>query len=78
MKRLDNCPKCNVSLIGEPIPEESKEFYGEVTHFRREVGIEVLGLYDGVAFWRCPDCNHQWDRFDGELGKDLRKRYEEM
>jgi len=76
MKRLDNCPKCGVSLIGDPIPEDIVEHYAG-THWRREIGIEVRGVYDGVLFWRCPDCEHEWDRFTGKLGKDMKRRYEE-
>ena len=61
MKEIDNCPKCNASLIGDPIPEEHREkYYGGQTHFRREVGYEFPDLYDGVWYWQCPDCGHQW------------------
>lgn len=27
------------------------------------VGIEVFGLYDGVAYWKCPACGLSWHRF---------------
>jgi len=30
--------------------------------FRREIGIEVRGVYDGVIAWKCPDCGHVWPR----------------
>lgn len=35
--------------------------------FSRIIGVE-LGYdhpdhYDGVSFWRCPDCGHDWPRF---------------
>lgn len=37
--------------------------YGEgKTHFRREIGIEIFGIYDGVLFWQCPDCGWAWHR----------------
>lgn len=32
--------------------------------FRKEIGIEVPGYYDGVALWRCPSCRYTWKRFD--------------
>jgi hypothetical protein len=62
----DNCPHCGVSLLGEPIPQESRDkgYYApESSHFRREYGIEIQG-YDGVLFWRCGDCGGAWQRFD--------------
>ncbi len=38
-------------------------------HSSRLIGIEIRGLYDGVAFYRCPNtlCNSTWSRFTGEL-----------
>lgn len=30
--------------------------------FWRAIGIEVQGGYDGISYWKCPDCGHQWDR----------------
>jgi hypothetical protein len=39
--------------------------YGEgTTHFSRRHGVEVRGVYDGVLFWVCPDCNHAWHRWE--------------
>jgi hypothetical protein len=58
---MDNCPKCKTSLIGEPIPEDIRHHYGEYTNWRREIGIEYRGKYDGVWEWKCPDCSHTWD-----------------
>jgi transposase-like protein len=34
--------------------------------YSRCIGIEVQGGYDGVSYWRCPDCGAEWDRFTGE------------
>lgn len=56
---VDNCPKCDVSLIGNPIPEASREWFGWKTHFRREIGIVEN---DYVTRWVCPDCGHEWPR----------------
>ena len=61
------CPKCNADFKGSPISEESRKkgYYGEnpPSHFSRLIGVEVPGKYDGVLYWKCPDCNHTWDRF---------------
>lgn len=43
--------------------------YGDATHFGRVIGIEVRGVYDGVLYWTCPDCNHAWPRFNDGLGR---------
>jgi uncharacterized C2H2 Zn-finger protein len=34
--------------------------------YTRCIGVEVLGGYDGVSYWRCPDCGAEWDRWTGE------------
>lgn len=80
----DNCPGCGVSLIGDPIPEKHLHLYNPYgwdtekqgpyphRHFRREIGIELRGLGDCVAYWQCPECKHAWHRYD--KGHWLRKR----
>lgn len=76
MKEHDNCPKCGVSFIGELIPEESREFFGGSTNFRREIGIDGgrAGIYDGIVAWRCPDCDHEWARA-GKWGEEMFDKY---
>lgn len=51
----DACPKCNADF--------SYEVDGKT--YSRRIGVEVQGLYDGVAYWKCPDCGHNWQRFQG-------------
>lgn len=75
MTHPDNCPKCHVSLIGGKIPDEINQPYfskydnqwhkpyGDATHWRREIGVEVRGVYDGILYYRCPDCGEVWNRF---------------
>ena len=62
VSNTDHCPHCGVSLIGEPISEELRVagHYGDSTHWRREIGIEYPGRYDGVWEWECPDCKGTW------------------
>jgi hypothetical protein len=71
-ERKTACPHCGASLLGSEIPEADRHWYGGATHGRREVGIEVLGAYDGVLFWRCPDCGGDWHRWPE--GHPLRER----
>ena len=41
--------------------------YSQPYRFSRLVGVELphghRGRYDGVSYWMCPDCKHQWPRF---------------
>ena len=43
--------------------------YGDATHFRREMGHEVSGVYDGILFWSCPDCGLAWPRWTDGAGR---------
>lgn len=60
----DICPN-GCDLTGEPIPQEyiDKGYYGNHTHYSRMIGVEVPWVYDGVLYWKCPDCNIAWPRF---------------
>lgn len=31
--------------------------------FRKNIGIEIRGYYDGVSFYKCPKCEVIWRRF---------------
>lgn len=35
----DTCPKCGANMMGDPIPEEDRRFFGD-THFKRWIGVE--------------------------------------
>lgn len=66
MTRPDNCPHCGVSLLGELMTpaQYASGHFGESSRYRREIGNEVQGVFDGVLFWSCPDCGGTWQRFD--------------
>lgn len=59
MDDLEKCPKCDKSLVGDPIPEEIRHSYSG-THWKLEIGVEYQGVYDGVWEWKCPFCEHTW------------------
>jgi predicted RNA-binding Zn-ribbon protein involved in translation (DUF1610 family) len=66
------CPQCGSDWRDAPIPEAEhrKDRYGviaPVQYYSRLIGIEIRGGYDGISFWRCPDCGAQWDRFTEKL-----------
>ncbi len=31
--------------------------------WKKKVGIEVRGVYDGILIWKHEDCGHMWPRF---------------
>ena len=65
-KDIDNffsCPVCKCSWDAGDIPEEIREHYSPPYKYSRLIGIEDPMLYDGVSFWKCPDCGAMWDRF---------------
>lgn len=55
----EKCPHCGVSLLGGLIPDDIKEHYSG-TYWKREIGIEIPEIYDGIYYWECPDCKGQW------------------
>lgn len=59
------CPN-GCDLTGPEIPEDRRHFYGDETHFCRVIGIEMRWVYDGIAYWACPDCGAKWHRFEGD------------
>ena len=48
---LLNCPHCNADLRDPKGPP-----------FKREMGIQIRGLYDGVAYYQCPECQGAFSR----------------
>jgi hypothetical protein len=69
-----NCPHCKANWIGDPIPEKYRHCYAPTsTHYHRVIGVELAWddpkHYDGVSYWRCPDCGSEWNRWTGEKVK---------
>lgn len=64
--------KCSVNgcdLKGEKIPEDYSDHYYD-THFSKAIGIQIRGYYDGMSFYKCPECGGMWCRFTGKTVKD--------
>ncbi len=69
----DTCPHCGSDLMGTPIPKDDLHLYNPLdwdpttpppsTHFRRVIGVELQGVYDGILYWKCPDCEKAWNRW---------------
>lgn len=67
-RQYDACPECKESLQGKRIPQAyiDEGFYSpDAKYYRREIGVEIWGVYDGVLFWQCPDCGFAWARYFG-------------
>ncbi len=64
----DNCPGCGTNLLGAEIPERPGE------HYRREIGMEIPGVYDGVLYWFCPACSFAWPRIFSAYYGTLQER----
>lgn len=39
------------------------------------MGVNIPGAYDGVLFWRCMFCGHDWHRFSSELMRSRAEPY---
>jgi hypothetical protein len=53
---IKTCPHCNTELLYAAASPEGEKTYS------RAIGVEILGEYDGVSFYRCPDCEGTWER----------------
>lgn len=55
-----NCPHCGVNLLGEPIPDDSLQHYGNgrIRYFKREIGYYSME-YDRTMYVTCPDCKEK-------------------
>lgn len=53
-------------MSDEDIQKYVEDYYSPPYTFKREIGIEIQGKYDGVSYIKCPDCNAMFDRFTGE------------
>lgn len=64
---IDFCPGCGVNLITKR------------TRFRwlsRVEGVQVPEVFEGVLYWRCPDCGRCWHRWPpGTPGYAVAERY---
>lgn len=78
MKEIDNCPHCNESFIGEPIPEDRVKYYPG-THWRKEIGIDggMLGIYDGIVAYMCPACEEFFPRGDSNWALEMFDKFME-
>ena len=60
------CPKCGSSWSGGDMSETIRDLYSPPYKWSRLIGVEDPTGYDGVTWYRCPDCHQMWDRFTGK------------
>ena len=68
LKQRDNAKEGGYRFgwTDEQVEESMKECYSPPYVWKREIGIEILGQYDGISRYLCPDCNTQFDRWTGK------------
>lgn len=76
---MKNCPSCKSSWIGEPIPEDIREYYSG-THWERQIAIDgcYLGIYDGTVAVRCPDCKEEFPVANTKWALGVFNKYKEI
>jgi uncharacterized C2H2 Zn-finger protein len=57
------CPKCGTSWDGGAIPKNIRKHYSKPYRWSRLIGVEIQEKYDGVWYWKCPDCGANFNRF---------------
>jgi hypothetical protein len=86
---MNNCPYCNVSFIGDPIPEDMRYYVDSDgvkqtaysgTHWRLEIGIDggYMGIHDGIVAYRCFSCKQDFPRCDEPWALDMFKQYKDF
>jgi predicted RNA-binding Zn-ribbon protein involved in translation (DUF1610 family) len=61
MSSPSECPSCKKAFKGPAIPEASQHFFGGAECFSTAIAIYDR-LKDRTVAWRCPHCQHQWER----------------
>lgn len=65
---LRYCPACGADWRGVEIPADARHHYRlGTTHYGRLIGVEDPRVFDGVSWWRCPDCHSEWERFGNNV-----------
>jgi Zn-finger nucleic acid-binding protein len=66
MPKYDLCPLCGANLVYEV----------EGKTYSRCIGVEIQGVYDGMLFYQCPDCDGRWHRFpEGDPLHERARKY---
>lgn len=60
-----------VSEENEPMPDLlqcpkgcDNDYIVDDKVYSKIVGVQINGVYDGIAYWFCPQCAAKWQRFD--------------
>ena len=56
------CPHCHTDLRSPDGPP-----------YKREIGIEIPSIYDGVLYYECPSCRKAWERDDIDFSPKIKK-----
>ena len=61
-RRVDKMSSC-------PVCQAEWDYEVDGKKFSHLIGVEDSSIYDGVSWWRCPECNAMWDRWTGKRKK---------
>jgi hypothetical protein len=57
-------------MTDEQVEEIAKQYLhtkDNPKYFKKLIGVEIQGEYDGISRWMCPECKSEWNRFTEEL-----------
>lgn len=73
---MKNCPNCNISWVGEKIPEDIAHHYAD-THWNLCIEIDggYMGIYDGTVAIKCHSCESIFPRNNSKWAMELFNKY---
>jgi len=73
-QQRDNGEKWLGGWSDERIEEYVKMAYAPPYRWSRLIGIEDPKIYDGISWWKCPECKTMWDRWTGKVCKPKKRK----
>jgi len=61
-------------MTDEQLQEKMEEDYRPPYRYGLLIGVEIQGEFDGVSYWKCPECDTYWDRFTNEIATSFDKK----
>ena len=71
MNLYGKCPKCGSDWDGGLIPKIIRRHYGPPYKWSKAICIEYPEIYDGAAWYKCPDCKWGFPAIPGVEGKQF-------
>lgn len=73
------CPECGADWDGDSIPKKDQQYY-RGTKWGRQIGIDgaLLGIYDGIVAYKCPDCEQFVPRGNSGWALEMFEKFKEV